>query len=309
MLWDVWTLVKIQLCWWHLQKAVWEQLAKNKLSTTPYNAKHAKAEFGFIDIVFAPTGWADPHEYKGGIYNIVADINKDPPSPSPNTITFTIKPWPKSKPLHNLQCQAASSNIGSSTKLPTESKMKAKVSEAETDKEDVSDGVKGGRRWIFCPEQCHQLIVDMMETHLCAHLLIPGYSHTSPEGIREWAVKEIYNTRSLLPNIHFNCPYDTEQCRWLGPTKQCWWNQKEQLSANYGLIRWLAFALPHWTPVTLSSGSQWFPTLFTLCSWPLQPSTIVLKLPPSPLQWQWLVPSVSAHFIVVFLFCIAPPNV
>jgi hypothetical protein len=32
----------------------------------------------------------------------------------------------------------------------------------------------------------------MMERHLCAHPLIPGYSHPSPEGIRSWAVKQIY---------------------------------------------------------------------------------------------------------------------
>ena len=91
---DVWTLVKIQLCWWHLQKAIQEWLAKNKLLTTPYNAKHAKPAFGFIDIVFAPTGRADPHKYEGGINDIVVDINKDPSSPSPSTLTFTIKPSP-----------------------------------------------------------------------------------------------------------------------------------------------------------------------------------------------------------------------
>ena len=32
-----------------------------------------------------------------------------------------------------------------------------------------------------------------MEQHLCAHPLIPGYAHPSPAGIREWAVKQMYN--------------------------------------------------------------------------------------------------------------------
>ena len=33
----------------------------------------------------------------------------------------------------------------------------------------------------------------MMATHLCAHLLIPGYAHPSPEGIQYWAVQQMYN--------------------------------------------------------------------------------------------------------------------
>lgn len=33
----------------------------------------------------------------------------------------------------------------------------------------------------------------MMEQHLCAHPLILGYVHPSPTGIREWAVKQMYN--------------------------------------------------------------------------------------------------------------------
>ena len=65
----------------------------------------------------------------------------------------TLSPSPSNPhPLHNLQHQAASSNIHNSTKLPAESKVKVKVSAAETDVEDVSDEVKGGRKWVFCPE-------------------------------------------------------------------------------------------------------------------------------------------------------------
>ena len=32
-----------------------------------------------------------------------------------------------------------------------------------------------------------------MEQHLCAHPLIPGYAHSSPTGICEWVVKQMYN--------------------------------------------------------------------------------------------------------------------
>jgi hypothetical protein len=45
----------------------------------------------------------------------------------------------------------------------------------------------------FCPSELRETIVDMMERHYCAHPLIPGYSHPSARGIREWAVKQIYD--------------------------------------------------------------------------------------------------------------------
>jgi hypothetical protein len=45
----------------------------------------------------------------------------------------------------------------------------------------------------FCPIEHREAIIDLMEQHFCAHLLIPGYSHPSAQGIREWAVKAMYN--------------------------------------------------------------------------------------------------------------------
>ena len=54
---------------------------------------------------------------------------------------------------------------------------------------DISDE-DGGHR-IFCPEEHRETIVNMIEAHLCAHL-IPGYSHPSAEGIKEWSVKQMY---------------------------------------------------------------------------------------------------------------------
>ena len=92
MLRDVWASVKVQLCWWHLRKAVQEWLSKNKLSMTPYNAKCARLEYAFIDTTFIPLGCADPHEYEGGMRDIIADVEEEPPWPSPNTISILIKP-------------------------------------------------------------------------------------------------------------------------------------------------------------------------------------------------------------------------
>ena len=44
----------------------------------------------------------------------------------------------------------------------------------------------------FCPLDYRDDIIKMMENHLCAHPLIPGYSAPSSAGIRQWAVKEMY---------------------------------------------------------------------------------------------------------------------
>jgi hypothetical protein len=44
------------------------QMKKSKLSTTPYNPVHAKAEFMFIDILFGPTGKKmDKGDYEGSL--------------------------------------------------------------------------------------------------------------------------------------------------------------------------------------------------------------------------------------------------
>ena len=182
MLHDVWILVNVQLCWWHLQKAVWDWLSKNKLSTTPYNVKCAWLEFAFIDIMFVPPGHADAHEYKGGMCDIITDIDKEPPCPSPNTISILIKPPPKP---HNLWPWMVSSN----TKPP--GGVKADRAAPNTEYPDVGNEDDGKHR-VFCPEEHCEPIVNVIEAYLCAHPLIPGYSHLSPEGIKEWAVKQMY---------------------------------------------------------------------------------------------------------------------
>ncbi|KAF8236825.1 hypothetical protein L208DRAFT_1390109 [Tricholoma matsutake] len=47
-----WSQAKIQLCWWHLCKAVRTRLQLTKLSTTPYNVERARGEFSFINAGF-----------------------------------------------------------------------------------------------------------------------------------------------------------------------------------------------------------------------------------------------------------------
>lgn len=60
---QVWPNVKIQLCLWHLKKAVNKRLADNKLpKISNYNAKLARMSFNFIDETFIPL---IPNDKKG----------------------------------------------------------------------------------------------------------------------------------------------------------------------------------------------------------------------------------------------------
>jgi hypothetical protein len=61
---------------------------------------------------------------------------------------------------------------------------------SKDDKMEVEED--NGSQRTFCQNIYHDSIISMMEQHLCAHPLIPGYSAPSKAGIREWAVKEMY---------------------------------------------------------------------------------------------------------------------
>lgn len=66
---EVWD-PKINLCWWHLRRAVKTRLAKAKLATTPYNAGRAHHEFAFIDTSFKPAcNRTDTGDFEGGVHS------------------------------------------------------------------------------------------------------------------------------------------------------------------------------------------------------------------------------------------------
>ena len=70
------------------------------------------------------------------------------------------------------------------------------------DEPDSDQDLTMARR-IFCPLEHRDTIVTMIERHFCTHPLIPGYSAPTPEGIKAWAVKQIYEFCVLhdLPNL------------------------------------------------------------------------------------------------------------
>ena len=227
----VWN-AKISLCWWHLRRAIRTRLANGKLSTTRYNAERAQAEFAFIDPTFGPIGRPDPKEYEGGTHDDVNDDNipqpkalhkdtfKPPPSKPAAPLSahplaiphITIPPRPPAVPPApkriDLSAMLKTKKSGKLQKLtirlipPQEPKTQAatptnNISETETDEAPEA------RRRTFCPKVHQERIVEMIENHYCAHPLIPSYAHPSPEGIKKWAVRQMYGfcVNNELPEV------------------------------------------------------------------------------------------------------------
>ncbi|KAF7300749.1 SWIM-type domain-containing protein [Mycena kentingensis (nom. inval.)] len=82
---------KISICWWHVNDAVGKRIKLTKMSTTPYNAIRARAEFSFIQADFTPTVKADKKEYEGGKPHD-ADVpdSTAPPTKNPSKLTFKL---------------------------------------------------------------------------------------------------------------------------------------------------------------------------------------------------------------------------
>ncbi|KAJ7101717.1 hypothetical protein C8R44DRAFT_887916 [Mycena epipterygia] len=69
----------------------------------------------------------------------------------------------------------------------------ANVDEAASSRsEDEEEEGKQRTRRTFCPARYREPIINMMEKHYCAHPLLPGYAVPTREGIRYWAVLQMY---------------------------------------------------------------------------------------------------------------------
>ncbi|THV07112.1 hypothetical protein K435DRAFT_825684 [Dendrothele bispora CBS 962.96] len=160
----VWPHAKIQLCWWHLRRAVRERLAKTKLSTTPYNPIRARLEFSFIDVDFQPPGAPDTNEA--------------------STIT---------NPHLQVETEVKRDFGPTELMLPDGRKVKIipPVPRTMSDDEASDNETVDGRR-TFCPPEYRESIQKLMDSYLHTHPLIPGYAAPTPEGIREWAVRQMY---------------------------------------------------------------------------------------------------------------------
>lgn len=200
----VWPTAKIQLCFWHLKRAITTRADSSKLSTTPYKPKVANALFPFIDISFKPRGRADRNEYEGGF-----DPDEEPPNaPVPE------RPWALKFRLPLTQSQSLSSAAEKENQPPATNTIRIPPmsqfrpshnleSEDEEDEEmDTDEAANSGRRQ-FCASELKAKVIEMVERHYHAHPLIPGYAANNPQAIHEWAVREMYEfcVAEALPEL------------------------------------------------------------------------------------------------------------
>ncbi|KIJ51000.1 hypothetical protein M422DRAFT_244974 [Sphaerobolus stellatus SS14] len=132
----VWTSSKHQLCWWHIKKSVSTHLKKSKRN---------------------PDDVEDSED-------VLASSKPLPPPPSappPSVQTFVP---PLSNPGPN--------SLHIKIRIPTGYQMPDLPAESEIDSDD--DVPESGPH-SFCPSIYQEKIIQMMEHHLCAHPLIPGY--------------------------------------------------------------------------------------------------------------------------------------
>lgn len=72
--------------------------------------------------------------------------------------------------------------------------VNASHDEAATSSNENEEGKEGTNQTkrTFCPTRFRDPIINMMERHFCAHPLLPGSAHPSAEGIKRWAVTQMY---------------------------------------------------------------------------------------------------------------------
>lgn len=216
---DVWE-AKINLCWWHLRRAVRTRLAKTKLATSPYNLSRAMAEYSFIKPDFIPAGMrVDINDYEGGIpddalpdhINNVSLPITEPFAGQPPTIPTPTPPGNSTNVLRiKLPLPSIASAIGRvirgtgfrisfpATRLPAIVEEEEVVdsrfagNEKEASINDDDDDEKEDRR-TFCPPLYREAIIKMMERHYCAHPSIPGSCPPDTILIKRWVVQCMYD--------------------------------------------------------------------------------------------------------------------
>ncbi|KZS92320.1 hypothetical protein SISNIDRAFT_466734 [Sistotremastrum niveocremeum HHB9708] len=209
----LWPTLKHSICLWHLKRAVRERLAKNKLSTTPYDPRSAHSEFTFVNVDFVPITRADPTEFEGGLIDEVEPTSTlaEPPL-GPNSLTIRIPgltqrsvELPAITPFSD--AMDIDNNTSSTHLDPAPIKkpfVRLIVKDPTSTPAVPADPTPLPRdRRTFCPEEYRADIVEMMVRHYNAHPLIPGFSHPSPAGIRQWAVEQMYKycERNDLPEV------------------------------------------------------------------------------------------------------------
>ncbi|KAL0564139.1 hypothetical protein V5O48_017915 [Marasmius crinis-equi] len=187
----VWPDARIQICGWHMKKAVRERITKAKLSTTPYKAAEAHNRFSFIDPTFIPPGRADPGEREGGREGGGRDTCLDEPDeatpvkPDPNALYIRFQPTQKPGLLDpdtaetvSLVEQTQTNTTGLKIRIPALRPTQVVAPEEP--------------KRVFCPQELREPVLAKVMEHRNAHPLLPGKSAPTAEGIYSWAVKKMY---------------------------------------------------------------------------------------------------------------------
>jgi hypothetical protein len=197
-----WKEAKHQLCWWHVREALKRRL-KGNLPTSVYHPLRAVHEYPFISPTFKPYGRADPDDTEGrdpgeasehGLQYGGANMAQYPNNPNSIKIRISV---PTSQSQNTSETIAPVNTSNSLTiRIPPLSTI-CKATDNEPDEEEING------RHTFCPMEYRAVVIDLMERHFCTHPLIPGFSTPTLEGIKAWAVKQMYQfcVRRDLPNL------------------------------------------------------------------------------------------------------------
>jgi hypothetical protein len=204
----VWMAAKHQLCWWHQREAVRKRL-KGDLPTSVYNLQRATSEHPFIDPNFKPHGRADPKDSEGSVPGEIHELETQNEasvasltSNDPNSIKIRV-PALTNSIVEDSGLAPLAKNDPQTLKIRIPALSTIREAAAAGHVNNESNEESTNERHTFCLVDLRLDVINMMEHHFCAHPLIPGYSAPTPEGIKAWAVKQIYQfcEEHNLPNL------------------------------------------------------------------------------------------------------------
>jgi hypothetical protein len=205
-----------------MKRAVTQRCAKSKLSTTHYDVDAALAEYAFFDRDFVPDTEPDPKENDEYLFAAGERFAKKdagskkssstaPLPAAPLRPDFVLKFKPSQIRLDASQAPAIEEEPPSDDDEDTDY---SSSSSEDNDDDNDNDSDYGMRKRAkkrptkkqrpvtatpamaivrqFCSEDLRERVVELLERHYCAHPDIPGMARPDPDGIRAWAVKEMY---------------------------------------------------------------------------------------------------------------------
>jgi hypothetical protein len=199
---QVWPDATLAICWWHMKDALQKRSSSANLSVDHYKYESANAEFAFIDKKFVPAAQVTTEKErrqraKAGTHD---HDTYNPKRKSHSRQEQINKPTTSTQPLRSFRPNTQYITAI----LPVRSALQDQDSDTGDDEEVSAELAKDKRKGKgkrenaapkheFCPANLRKTFVEMVETHFCGHISIQGPSGMTKEGIREWAVRELWN--------------------------------------------------------------------------------------------------------------------